>query len=222
MYCVHFMILGEQPEVLVMNEISHLPLVCLWFLLGLHFRMIKSGTQMWKVKILYMSHWPSWWQQLLYERCMCRIYDWSVCGRAHVCLQCTDIVLTHPLLHAGLSDLRVLPLVNIGVWLVCLELIIMHCLVLADTPTCLTESFLVSSASAHVYASTNLSNYTSATLLLHTLSRSVSFRCHLCDVLLLHVFFLSAPSLISLPFLLVLSLLLFLPSLLFFCHCFLC
>lgn len=45
-------------------------------------------------------------------------------------------------------------------------------LALVDPPTCLTESSSVSSAHSHafthVYASTNLSNYTSATLLLPT------------------------------------------------------
>ena len=49
---------------------------------------------------------------------------------------------------------------------------------------------------AHVYASTNLSNNTSATLLLPTLSGCISSRYHHRDVLLLHMFFLSAPSLI--------------------------
>lgn len=52
---------------------------------------------------------------------------------------------------------------------------------------------------AHVNASTNLSNDTSLTLLMPTLSGCISSRYHLCDVLLLHMFFLSAPSLI--PFL---------------------
>lgn len=52
---------------------------------------------------------------------------------------------------------------------------------------------------AHVNASTNLCNGTSLTLLLPTLSGCISSRYHLCDVLLLHMIFLSAPSLI--PFL---------------------
>lgn len=71
------------------------------------------------------------------------------------------------------------------------------CLALADPPTCITESFLVSSAHNHAFRSrTNLSNDTSATLLLPTLSGCLSSRYHHRDVLLLHVFFLSAPSLI--------------------------
>lgn len=51
---------------------------------------------------------------------------------------------------------------------------------------------------AYVSASTNLSNYTSATFLLPT-PDCFSFRYHLCDILLLHMFFLSAPSPIPFP-----------------------
>lgn len=46
MYGVHFKILGEQSGVLTMNEMSHSPLLCLWFLLGLHFHTIKPEAQM--------------------------------------------------------------------------------------------------------------------------------------------------------------------------------
>lgn len=39
-------------------------------------------------------------------RMHCKFQNFPVCGRAHVCFQCTDIVLTHPPLHASLSELR--------------------------------------------------------------------------------------------------------------------
>lgn len=68
---------------------------------------------------------------------------------------------------------------------------------------------------AHVNPGTSLSNDASATLLLPPLSGCISSRYHLCDVLLLHMFFLLLHPLFLL-FLRLLSLLFLLPSLPFF------
>ena len=77
------------------------------------------------------------------------------------------------------------------------------CLATADPPICPTESFIVSSAHQPcfliMFLQARISNYTSAMHLLPTPSGCVSSRYHLCDVLLLHMFFLSAPSLIPFP-----------------------
>ena len=99
----------------------------------------------------------------------------TVCSGAHVCLQCTDIVLSHPLLHASWSQTCASAQSRHAIGLFGVEY---HRGVAPCRPshthhkTTLSVSCSQTSLSAHVSANTNLSN--SATLLLPTPSGPVS------------------------------------------------